>query len=243
MAEIGWVSIYRKIRDCVIWDCDEPFDRRSAWIDLILMANHEDKRILFNGNPMTVKIGQRITSMRKLADRWHWSRDKVKRYLDMLEGEEMIVKECDTNKTLITIVNYENYQGESVADKPLKSHRKATDKATDETQKSHRQVLNNNENNSNNDNKNIYGFYKHVKLSEDDLKKLEDEYGTLMTNACITYLDEYIEMKGYKAKNHYLCIRKWVVDAVKEKKGKSKKGFTSGEGSNGMNELIRMMEG
>lgn len=25
-------------------------------------------------------------------------------------------------------------------------------------------------------------------------------------------------MKGYKAKSHYLCIRKWVKDAVKEKK-------------------------
>ena len=32
----------------------------------------------------------------------------------------------------------------------------------------------------------------------------------------ITYLDEYIEMKGYKAKSHYLCIKKWVVDAVKK---------------------------
>ena len=23
-------------------------------------------------------------------------------------------------------------------------------------------------------------------------------------------------MKGYKAKSHYLCIKKWVVNAVKE---------------------------
>ena len=39
-----------------------------------------------------------------------------------------------------------------------------------------------------------------------------------MTLSCIQYLDEYIEMKGYKAKNHYLCIRKWVVDAVSKQK-------------------------
>ena len=28
-------------------------------------------------------------------------------------------------------------------------------------------------------------------------------------------------MKGYKAKNHYLCIKKWVVNAVKEHNFKS----------------------
>ena len=31
-------------------------------------------------------------------------------------------------------------------------------------------------------------------------------------------LDEYIEMKGYKAKNHYLAIKKWVVSAVEQNK-------------------------
>lgn len=235
MSEIGWVSIHRKIRDCVIWDCDEPFDRRSAWIDLILMANHEDKRILFNGNPMTVKTGQRITSMRKLADRWHWSRERVKRYLDMLEGEEMIVKECDTQKTLITIVNYENYQSEHYSDKPPKSHQKTTD----EPQKSHRQVLNNNENNENNENKRIYGEFHHVRLTDQEYEKLLQEYGS-KTDDLIRYLDEYIEMKGYKAKNHYLCIKKWVVSAVKEK---TKKGFNAGAGSSSMDDFIKMMEG
>ena len=27
-------------------------------------------------------------------------------------------------------------------------------------------------------------------------------------------------MKGYKAKSHYLCIKKWVVDAVKRNQPK-----------------------
>ena len=30
-------------------------------------------------------------------------------------------------------------------------------------------------------------------------------------------------MKGYKAKSHYLCIKKWVVDAVKERQEKEQK--------------------
>lgn len=44
-----------------------------------------------------------------------------------------------------------------------------------------------------------------------------------MTQKAITFLDEHIEMKGYKAKSHYLAIRKWVVDAVKEKERKDQR--------------------
>ena len=68
--------------------------------------------------------------------------------------------------------------------------------------------------------KHKYGEYKHVLLSDEDVEKLQKEYGENLTDASITFLDEYIEMKGYKAKNHYLAIRKWVINAVKERQGK-----------------------
>jgi hypothetical protein len=61
------------------------------------------------------------------------------------------------------------------------------------------------------------GEYSHVLLTDDQEAKLIDEYGEILTLKAITYLDEYIEMKGYKAKNHYLCIKKWVIDAVRER--------------------------
>lgn len=64
--------------------------------------------------------------------------------------------------------------------------------------------------------KHTYGVYKHVKLTDSELEKLKAEYSN--ADELITFLDEYIEMKGYKAKSHYLAIRKWVKDAVKEKK-------------------------
>ena len=57
-----------------------------------------------------------------------------------------------------------------------------------------------------------YGYYKHVLLKDEELQALKKDYANW--DKLITYLDEYIEMKGYKAKNHYLCIKKWVVDAV-----------------------------
>jgi predicted phage replisome organizer len=60
------------------------------------------------------------------------------------------------------------------------------------------------------------GTYKNIKLKETELTKLNEEYGTQETAEAIEYLSEYIELKGYKAKSHYLAMRKWVYAAVKE---------------------------
>lgn len=62
--------------------------------------------------------------------------------------------------------------------------------------------------------KHKYGEYNNVLLKDEELQKLQKDYQNW--EELIKYLDEYIEMKGYKAKSHYLCIKKWVVNAVKE---------------------------
>ena len=62
--------------------------------------------------------------------------------------------------------------------------------------------------------KHKYGEYKNVLLTDKELQSLKSDYDNC--DELIKYLDEYIEMKGYKAKSHYLCIKKWVVNAVKE---------------------------
>lgn len=68
--------------------------------------------------------------------------------------------------------------------------------------------------------KHIYGEYKHVRLTDKELQSLKSSYDNYLD--LIKYLDEYIEMKGYKAKSHYLCIKKWVIDAVNKNKPKEK---------------------
>lgn len=68
------------------------------------------------------------------------------------------------------------------------------------------------------DKKHKHGAYGNVLLTDSEFESLKYEYSNY--DELITYLDEYIEMKGYKAKSHYLCIKKWVVNAVNEKKNK-----------------------
>lgn len=143
----GWISIHRKIEDCQIWLGNEPYDRRSAWISILLMANHEDKDILFDGQMVTVKRGQFITSVRHLGQKWMWSKDRTLRYLRLLETLQMIHRESDNRRTLITIIKYENYQ--NMCDSNEDTHKdsnKDTDKDTDTPQT----IMKNNENKLNN---------------------------------------------------------------------------------------------
>ena len=110
MANDGWIKMHRKIQDCWIWNIDKPFDERSAWIDLLLSANHKDTKILFNGELILVKRGEFVTSIRKLSDKWKWNKDRVLKFLKLLESDGMITKSSDRYRTLITIDNYCIYQ-------------------------------------------------------------------------------------------------------------------------------------
>lgn len=67
-----------------------------------------------------------------------------------------------------------------------------------------------------------FGEYRNVKLSEAEYERLSREYGADADEA-IKILDEYIENKGDKYKNHNLTIRSWVMDAVGEQKIKRAK--------------------
>lgn len=66
--------------------------------------------------------------------------------------------------------------------------------------------------------KHKHGEYGHVLLTEQELEKLNGEYGASLVTDAVRYLDEYVEMKGYKHKSSYLAIRKWVIDAVKRER-------------------------
>ena len=148
MASQGWVSIHRNIYDNWIWNDDEEFDKRSAWIDLLLMVNHEDKKVLIDGKLELVRRGQRITSIRKLCSRWKWSRTKVNNFLKLLEKDEMISLKIEPHKkTVITIVNYSFYQDDSKGKRASEEPVKSQSRASEEPVKS----LNNNDNNDNND--------------------------------------------------------------------------------------------
>ena len=127
MSEQGYIYLDRKIRDHWIWDL-EPYSKGQAWVDLILSANHKDNKFPFNGKPMLVKRGSFVTSIRKLASKWGWSKDKVAHFLDVLEEDGMLTQLRDSKKTLISVINYDFYQDRDDSKKTPKRQLKDTEK-------------------------------------------------------------------------------------------------------------------
>jgi hypothetical protein len=57
-------------------------------------------------------------------------------------------------------------------------------------------------------------------LTDKELERLIADFGEPLVLDAIRYLDEYVEMKGYKHNSSNLTIRKWVIDAVKRERGR-----------------------
>ena len=106
----GWIKIHRKILDNSIWNLREPYDKRSAWIYLLLKASHEDMAVEFKGETVNLKSGTLIDTYRHFSDTWMWPLAKVQRYIEKLKTIQMINAERYKGGTLISIVNWEFYQ-------------------------------------------------------------------------------------------------------------------------------------
>ena len=112
----GWFKIQREIEDHWIWKSDEPFDKRSAWIDLIMLANYKDRRTMDGESVVLRKRGDVNYSMLWLAKRWKWDRRKVKRFLMALERDGMVSLNSTSHGTTITIENYAKHQDSGTTD-------------------------------------------------------------------------------------------------------------------------------
>lgn len=88
----------------------EPFCRNMAWVDLLLLANHKPANMMVRGIVVKVRRGQVGYGSVSLAKRWKWSRSKVERFLKVLENEHQIEQQKTNITTLISIVNYDQYQ-------------------------------------------------------------------------------------------------------------------------------------
>lgn len=53
----GWICLHRDIRSHWLWQ-DKPFSKGLAFVDLLLLANHSDGRLLVGNKLIFVKRGE-----------------------------------------------------------------------------------------------------------------------------------------------------------------------------------------
>lgn len=117
MAGGNWIKVNRCIQKNWIWDFKNP-KLALAWLDMLMLANYEDKKIQIEGKPVLIRRGTFITSMVKLGKRWDVHRKTVARWLDVLQEDGMLSYKCTCKYTAITIENYSIYQDYNPDDVP-----------------------------------------------------------------------------------------------------------------------------
>ena len=114
MVKSGWIKLHRGLQDHWLWDCE--FSYAQAWIDLLLGAGHKPTKIMIKGQVIELKRGQQSRSEVTLSKQWRWSRGKVRRFLNQCLNDGMIEVEAGHLTSIISICNYDSYQGCDTAD-------------------------------------------------------------------------------------------------------------------------------
>lgn len=106
----GWIPLSRSIQQHWLWQ-DQPFSMGQAWLDLMLTACYTPKKMLLSYPKMVLELprGGLYTSQVQLAERWGWSRTKVRSFLAMLQKEGMLQAERVGNGYLYTLLCYEEW--------------------------------------------------------------------------------------------------------------------------------------
>ncbi len=207
----GWVKLHRDIEKWE-WYSDSVVFR--VFVHCLIRANHTSR----SWQCKDIHAGSFVTSLAHLADQTSLSISKVRTALDKLKMTGEITVKSHAKYTVITVFNWEAYQKDDTQNN-----------TQDDTQIAHKSHANDMQIATNKNEKNvrkkelkksIYGKFKNIKLTDSELKNLQEEFGASETEQAIEYLSAYKEEKGYKNKNDNLTLRRWVFEACQKNKQK-----------------------
>jgi len=123
----GWIKIHRTITDNWVW---QNSDYLKWWLDILIEVNHTPSKTLIKGSLYECSRGQKLYSLDTWAKRWGTNKSKARRFLKMLEKDNMIVFKSETQTTRITVCKYDSYQSlENESETQTKRKRNANETA------------------------------------------------------------------------------------------------------------------
>lgn len=115
MSARGTLRIARELVDHPLLQ-GGAFDRRSAWLWILSEAAWGARNKVIAGVSVPLSRGELAVSVRYLAKRWEWDLSRVRRFLERLTADNMIVKRVLREGaadviTVIRVVKFDRWQG------------------------------------------------------------------------------------------------------------------------------------
>lgn len=217
-----WIKTYEKL---LKWEWYGDPIMVATWIHLLLKANWCDKK--WRG--ITIKRGQLITSRTRLADEVGTSEQQTRTCLERLQSSGEITCEATNRYTIITICNYESYQGAKNIEQPAEQPTKTptnNHQITNKQPTSHQQSTTPIELLDNQDylktprkresdaparvGAEYFGQFKNVELLPQEHRTLVETYGEQLTNETIEDLSSKLAEGSVATIYHYATLDRWL---------------------------------
>lgn len=106
----GYYKVWRRARKHVLWGM-KPYDPWHAWEYLFGWAAFVPQARDFQKHIFMLQRGQHVTTKNQLAKDWGWSWSRVSAFLTKLKKLEMVRDEHREGCLLLTICNFDTWQG------------------------------------------------------------------------------------------------------------------------------------
>ena len=215
----AYIKLHRKM---LKWEWYDDVNTKVLFLHCLLRANWQPG----SWHGIEYQAGEFITSLSTLAKETTLTVKQVRVALDHLIRTNEVASRGQGRCRIITVIKWNEYQVEGKVKGKMRARSGQDEgkmRATDKEYKEGEEGEEGKEiKKDNTEKKHKYGEYQHVLLTDKERDRLMNEYGEAETSAAIKFLDEYIEEKGYKSKNHNLAMRRWVFNAIREKKEQPK---------------------
>ncbi len=108
----GYIKLSRKYFNNAYWKQERTFSLAEAWLDLIQMARFDADpatKVLPSGREITIQRGELHAGLRYLSNRWSWSVEKTKRYIDKHIEKNEIERRTEHSESILKLSNYDIY--------------------------------------------------------------------------------------------------------------------------------------
>ena len=181
MDNQGWIKLHRKHLDNPVSSNPKYL---AVWIHILLMANHEDKKIIFNNETIVIKRGSFISSVRKLAKKTNINPKTLHRIIKWLKNETLIETQTTNKFTVFTVLNWDAYQKDETQNEKPGKH-KGNTKVTQGKPN----------NNDNNDKNNINLKLNSTSTDSKTTSKKPKHFGNEKVNHV---LKRFVELYGFE---------------------------------------------
>ncbi len=147
MSKQGYIKLYRQITDTPVW---ADSDKLKLWLMCLMKATHDEKTQVVGNQIIELKAGQFITGRAALSD--EFNRDVKKdrrvdgltlfRWLNLFEKMEMLNIKKTNKYSLITVLNWDKYQGQRTSNEQQLNNKRTSDEHQLNTNKNDKNVKN-----------------------------------------------------------------------------------------------------